>query len=119
MVQSVGNHQDDDNQAFAWLVLRGGSPEGIGRALHELTSPWLHPAAARIDDPVCKMVYELKPIADGVETTLHVTALSLNARMAKSLKSAFAAILNSLYAIVETGQPGLAIRLVYFAINVL
>jgi hypothetical protein len=82
VVQSVGNQQDDDDQAIGWLLLCGGTPEGIGSALHELTSPRLPPASARIDDPVCQIVYELKPI-------------------------------------VETGQPGLGIRLVYFALNVL
>jgi uncharacterized protein YndB with AHSA1/START domain len=65
------------------------------------------------DDPVCRVTYELKPVAGGIEVTLTVDDLPLGTRTAKEMGKGGMFILNNLKAIVETGRPPLGTRLMY------
>ncbi len=65
------------------------------------------------DDPVCKVTYELKPVAGGIEVTLTVDDLPLGTQTAKEMQRGGMFILNNLKAIVESGRPPLATRLMY------
>lgn len=69
------------------------------------------------DDPVCRVAYELKEVADGVEVTLRVFDMPLDSATAKSMASGGTMILKSLKAIVETGRPSWTTRLMYFAFD--
>jgi uncharacterized protein YndB with AHSA1/START domain len=65
------------------------------------------------DDPVCRVTYELKPVADGIEVTLTVDDVTPGTKSAKSMQSGGGFILKNLKAIVETGRPPLATRMMY------
>lgn len=71
------------------------------------------------DDPVCRVAYELKEVAGGVEVTLRVFDLPLGTATAKSMQSGGTMILECLKAIAETGKPPLKIRLMYAAFSAL
>ena len=65
------------------------------------------------DDPVSIVTYELKPVAGGIEVTLTVDDLPLGTRTATEMERGGMFILKNLKAIVETGRPPLATRLMY------
>lgn len=67
----------------------------------------------QFDDPVCRVSYELKPMAGGVQVTLRVINLPAGTKTAQSMASGGTRILATLQAICETGRPGLATRLMY------
>jgi uncharacterized protein YndB with AHSA1/START domain len=71
------------------------------------------------DDPVCRVAYELKPVADGVEVTLRVSGMPAGTRTAKSMQQGGDMILKTLKTIAETGQPPLRMRLMYSAFDLL
>ena len=71
------------------------------------------------DDPVCRVAYELKPVADGVEVTLRVSDMPAGTRTAKSMQQGGDMILKTLKTIAETGQPPLRMRLMYSAFDLL
>jgi len=64
-----------------------------------------------MDDPVCKVTYELRPVTGGIEVTLTVDDLPLGTKTAKSMEPGGTAILQTLKAIVETGRAPLGLRL--------
>ena len=67
----------------------------------------------QMDDPVCRVVYELKPVAGGIEVTLTVEDLPLGTKTAKSMESGAMFILGNLKSIVERGRPSLGTRMMY------
>lgn len=68
----------------------------------------------QMDDPVCKVTYELKPVTGGIEVTLTVDDMPLGTKTGKSMASGGDFILRNLKAIVETGRPPLGTRLMYW-----
>jgi uncharacterized protein YndB with AHSA1/START domain len=71
------------------------------------------------DDPACRVAYDLKPVAGGVEVTMRVIDMPAGTATAKSMQSGGNMILKSLKAIAETGRPPFATRLMYKAFDVL
>lgn len=67
------------------------------------------------DDPVSIVTYELKPVEGGIEVTLTVDDLPLGTRTATEMQRGGMFILKNLKAIVETGRPPLATRIMYWA----
>jgi Activator of Hsp90 ATPase homolog 1-like protein len=65
------------------------------------------------DDPVCRVTYELKPVAGGIEVTLTVDDVTAGTKSAKSMQSGGDFILKNLKAIVETGRPPPVTRMMY------
>ncbi len=65
------------------------------------------------DDPVCRVAYELKEVAGGVEVTLRVIGMAPGTATAKSMRQGGDMILRTLKAIAETGRPPLGMRLMY------
>ena len=65
------------------------------------------------DDPVCRVTYDLKPVPGGVEVTLTVDDATPGTKTAKSMQSGGDFILRNLKAIVETGRPPWATRVMY------
>ena len=71
------------------------------------------------DDPVCRVAYELKEVAGGVEVTLRVIGMAPGTPTAKSMQPGGTTILRALKAIAETGRPPLGTRLMYRMFDVL
>jgi hypothetical protein len=65
------------------------------------------------DDPVCKVTYELKPVAGGVEVTLTVDNVPVGTKTAKSMQAGGNFILGNLKSIVERGHPRFVWRVMY------
>lgn len=70
---------------------------------------------AQHDDPVCRVIYELIPVAGGIEVTLTVEDIPLGTRTANEMQRGGMFILNNLKSIVETGRPPFGTRLMYLA----
>lgn len=70
---------------------------------------------AQHDDPVCTVIYDLKPVAGGVEVTLTVENIPLGTRTESAMRKGGRFILGNLKAIVESGKPTFAARLMYLA----
>ena len=68
---------------------------------------------AQHDDPACKVIYELKPVAGGIEVTLTVEGIPLGTKTATEMQRGGMFILNNLKSIVETGRPPVGTRLMY------
>jgi uncharacterized protein YndB with AHSA1/START domain len=71
------------------------------------------------DDPVCKVTYELKPVAGGIEVTLTVDDVPAGTKTERGMAKGGDFMLANLKAIVETGRPPLSTRLMYFAMGAL
>ena len=65
------------------------------------------------DDPVCRVSYDLRPVAGGIEVTLTVDDLPLGTKTAKGMQGGGGFILRNLKAIVERGRPPLGTRVMY------
>jgi uncharacterized protein YndB with AHSA1/START domain len=70
-------------------------------------------------DPACKVTYELKPVTGGIEVTLTVDDMPMGTKTADQMQRGGMFILNNLKAIVETGKPPFATRLMYGAFGAL
>jgi len=69
------------------------------------------------DDAPCTVVYELRPVAAGVEVSLTVENLPVGTRTAKSMTSGATTILSTLKAVIEDGRPGFGSRLMYWIMD--
>ena len=67
----------------------------------------------QMDDPVCTVAYDLKPVAGGIEVTLAVIDLPVGTKTARSMEDGALFILSNLKAIIEQGRPPLKARLMY------
>ena len=67
----------------------------------------------QMDDPVCRVIYDLKPVTGGIEVTLTVEDLPVGTKTAESMEKGGMFILNNLKAIVERGQPPFGTRIMY------
>ena len=66
-----------------------------------------------LQDPPCKVIYDLKEVEGGVEFTLTVDDLPKGTQTAKHMNAGGTAIVNTLKAVVETGRPALGTRFGY------
>jgi len=69
------------------------------------------------DDAPCTVIYELRPVADGVEVSLIVENMPAGTRTAKDMTKGSTMILNTLKAVVENGRPPLGTRLMYWMMD--
>ena len=67
-----------------------------------------------LDDPVCKVTYELKPVTGGIEVTLTVDDMPAGTRTETEMARGGPFILKNLKAIVETGRPPFVISFSVF-----
>jgi uncharacterized protein YndB with AHSA1/START domain len=65
------------------------------------------------DDPPCKVIYELKEVAGGVEFTMILEDVPSGTKTAKQMLSGGKMIVNTLKSVVETGRPSAGIRFLY------
>lgn len=66
-----------------------------------------------LDDPPCKVIYDLKEVADGVEFTLTVDDMPKGTKTAKHMSTGGHTIVNTLKQIIETGKPSFGTRFGY------
>jgi uncharacterized protein YndB with AHSA1/START domain len=66
-----------------------------------------------LDDPVCTVTYELKPVTGGVEVTLTVDNMPAGTKTEKEMQKGGDFILGNLKAIVEKGRPPFGTRVMY------
>jgi hypothetical protein len=65
------------------------------------------------DDPFCTVTYDLQAVDGGVEVTLTVENIAAGTATEREMRRGGDFILRNLKAIVETGRPPLATRLMY------
>ncbi len=65
-----------------------------------------------LDDPVCKVTYELKEVGDGVEFTLITESVPIGTKSEKFMAMGGDFIVKTLKSMVETGKPPLKSRLI-------
>lgn len=70
-----------------------------------------------MDDPVCRVTYDLKPVTGGIEVTLTIDDLPLGTKTAKSMEPGATQILQTLKTIVEQGRPPLGTRIRYWMMD--
>lgn len=66
-----------------------------------------------LDDPPCKVAYDLKEVEDGVEFTLTVDDMPKGTKTAKHMTTGGETIVKLLKQIVETGKPPVGTRFGY------
>jgi uncharacterized protein YndB with AHSA1/START domain len=71
-----------------------------------------------LNDPVCQVTYELKPIEGGTEFTLTTTGVPVGTKTEKYMGGGSKVIVNTLKALVETGRPTFMARFIGW-VNVL
>lgn len=71
------------------------------------------------DDPECKVIYDLREVADGVEFTLTLEDLPAGTRTAREMTRGATMIVNTLKAVVETGRPALGTRLLFVLFKIM
>ncbi len=87
----------------------------VGEVL-EFDPPWRYAHTFRftsLDDPPCKVTYDLKEKDGGVEFTMTIDDLPAGTKTAKEMKKGGSMITKALKAIVETGRPPLLTRILY------
>lgn len=65
------------------------------------------------DDPFCKVTYELKEVADGVEFTLISEDVPVGTKTAKDMTRGGDFIVKTLKEIIESGRPAFGTRVLY------
>ncbi len=71
------------------------------------------------NDPECKMTYELKPTKTGTEFTLIIDDLPVGTKSAKQMLQGGNLIVNTLKSVMETGKPGVGVRILFAMFKVL
>ena len=66
-----------------------------------------------LDDPPCRVTYELEEAAGGVDFTLRIDDLPVGTKTAKQMAQGGNMIVKTLKAMVETGRPPLGTRMLY------
>lgn len=67
----------------------------------------------RLDDPPCKVFYDLKEVTGGVEFTMTLEDLPSGTKTSKQMLMGGNLIVKALKSIVETGKPPFGVRLMY------
>ncbi len=70
-----------------------------------------------MEDPPCKVIYELQQIGQEVEFTLILEDLTPGSKSAKQMTGGGKLILNTLKSVIETGRPGLGTRMLFVLIR--
>jgi len=65
------------------------------------------------DDPECTVIYELEPVADGVQFTLTIEDLPDGTKTGKQMVSGGKMIVNTLKSVIETGKPPFGTRVLF------
>lgn len=66
-----------------------------------------------LDDPECKVTYELKEVEEGVQFTLTITDLPEGTKTSKQMMQGGKMIVNTLKSTIETGRPSFGTRILF------
>lgn len=66
-----------------------------------------------LDDPECRVVYDLVEVEDGVEFTLTITEMPAGTKTAKQMLQGGTMIAGTLKRVIETGRPSLGTRVLF------
>jgi uncharacterized protein YndB with AHSA1/START domain len=72
-----------------------------------------------LNDPPCRVIYDLKPVEGGVEFVMTLEDLPSGTKTAKQMTQGGTMIINTLKAIVETGRPSFGTRMLYWMFRVM
>ncbi len=72
-----------------------------------------------LDEPACRVIYDLQPVEGGVEFTLTVEDLPIGTKSAKQMIQGGTMIVNTLKAVIETGRPSLGTRALFALFRVM
>ena len=72
-----------------------------------------------LDDPACKVVYDLEPVEGGVQFTLTIEDLSAGTKTAKQMLQGGTMIVNTLRTVIETGRPAIGTRMLFVLFRLL
>lgn len=73
----------------------------------------------QLDDPECKVIYDLRQLPSGVEFTLTIQDLVPGTKTAKQMTQGGTMIVKTLKSVMETGRPSLGIRALYVLFKVM
>lgn len=71
------------------------------------------------DDPPCKVIYDLEEVTGGMQFTLTIEDLPVGTRTAKQMLQGGTMICNTLKSVIETGKPGVGIRMLYVLFRIM
>ena len=71
------------------------------------------------DDPPCKVIYTLEPVAGGVQFTLEIADLPVGTKTAKQMLQGGKMIVNTLKSVMETGKPSFGTRVLFVLFKLL
>lgn len=72
-----------------------------------------------LDDPECKVIYELEPRGDQVQFTLTIEDLPAGTKSAKQMLQGGTLIANTLKSVIETGRPSFGTRMLFVLFKVM
>ncbi len=104
------------------LAMRSGKHTGVVGTILEIDPPrrFSHTFKfTQMDDPECKVTYDLRPVNGGTEFTLSIDDLAMGTKTAKQMMQGGTMIKNTLKAVIETGKPSFGIRMLYVLFKVL
>ncbi|MCB9844645.1 MAG: SRPBCC domain-containing protein [Phycisphaeraceae bacterium] len=93
-----------------------GKNTGVVGEILEFTPPTRFSHTFRftnMDDPPCRVTYDLKAAGGGTEFTLTIDDLTPGTKSAKQMVQGAKLINNTLKSVIERGRPGLGTRLLF------
>lgn len=72
-----------------------------------------------LDDPPCRVVYELNPVDGGTEFIMKIEDLVPGSKMDKQMTSGSKLIMGTLKSVMETGKPGMGVRAIFVLMSML
>jgi uncharacterized protein YndB with AHSA1/START domain len=72
-----------------------------------------------LDDPECKVIYDLVQKGDSVEFTLTIEDLPVGTKTAKQMIQGGTLIANTLKSVIETGRPSFGARMLFVLFKVM
>ncbi|MEE8106047.1 MAG: SRPBCC domain-containing protein [Planctomycetota bacterium] len=73
----------------------------------------------QLDDPPCRVIYELEQVPEGVQFTLTIEDLPYGTKTAKQMQRGGTMIVNTLQSVIETGRPSFGTRLLFILFKLL
>ncbi|MCK6477848.1 MAG: SRPBCC domain-containing protein [Phycisphaerales bacterium] len=73
----------------------------------------------RLDDPPCKVVYELTPVEGGTEFIMRIEDLVPGSMMDKQMSQGAKLIMGTLKHVMETGRPSMGVRMLFVLFKML
>ena len=72
-----------------------------------------------LDEPPCRVIYDLEEVPDGVQFTLTVADITVGTKTAKQMNQGGNMIVNTLKSVIETGRPSFGTRMLFVLFKLL